>query len=83
MPEIPKVRFSCGNSNIRDLLQILALLRENITIHPTRRKDALGILLSHVCYQCSAPARPPLSFKTSDHEIMQNGIICLNLVEIT
>jgi hypothetical protein len=24
MPEIPYVRFSCGNSNIRDLLQILA-----------------------------------------------------------
>jgi hypothetical protein len=24
MPEIPNVRFSCGNSNIRDLLQILA-----------------------------------------------------------
>jgi hypothetical protein len=24
MPEIPNVRFACGNSNIRDLLQILA-----------------------------------------------------------
>jgi hypothetical protein len=24
MPEIPYVGFSCGNSNIRDLLQILA-----------------------------------------------------------
>jgi hypothetical protein len=24
MPEIPDVRFSCGNSNIRDLIQILA-----------------------------------------------------------
>jgi hypothetical protein len=24
MPEITNVRFSCGNSNIRDLLQILA-----------------------------------------------------------
>jgi hypothetical protein len=24
MPEIPYVRFSCGNSNIRDLLQIVA-----------------------------------------------------------
>jgi hypothetical protein len=24
MPEIPYVRFSCGNSNIRDLLQIFA-----------------------------------------------------------
>jgi hypothetical protein len=24
MPEIPNVRFSCANSNIRDLLQILA-----------------------------------------------------------
>jgi hypothetical protein len=24
MPEIPYVRFSCGNSNIRDLIQILA-----------------------------------------------------------
>jgi hypothetical protein len=24
MPEIPYVRFSCGNSNIRNLLQILA-----------------------------------------------------------
>jgi hypothetical protein len=24
MPEIPNVRFSCGNINIRDLLQTLA-----------------------------------------------------------
>jgi hypothetical protein len=46
--------------------------------------------------QCSAPAgrhwlvttttqqkKPPVSLKSfeSDHEIMQNGIICLNLVE--
>jgi hypothetical protein len=29
------------------------------------------------------PPRPPLSLKSfeSDHEIMQNGIICLNLVK--
>jgi hypothetical protein len=32
MPEIPYVRFSCGNSNIRDLLQILANPQEGLKI---------------------------------------------------
>jgi hypothetical protein len=35
MPEIPNVRFSCGNSNIRNLLQILAT--EIQTISTTHR----------------------------------------------
>jgi hypothetical protein len=46
-------------------------------------------VVKKILHQCSAPAgqhwsaRPPLSKKSfeSDHEIMQDGIICLNLVE--
>jgi hypothetical protein len=38
MPEIPYVQFSCGNSNIRDLLQILVTeIQTNFTTSTTLR----------------------------------------------
>jgi hypothetical protein len=52
MPEIPNVRFSCGNSNMRDLLQILATeIQTNFNNSPWQNVPKLCWKVKKTCHQ--------------------------------
>jgi hypothetical protein len=52
MPEITNVRFSCGNSNIRDLLQILATeIQTNFNNSPRQNVPKLCWKVKKICPQ--------------------------------